>query len=168
MSYGFLDTETSGLDSDKNCILQLGIIITDDSFDELERYSTLVVPFAGAIIEDKALEINKLKIEECKKGKSEVDALTELNKIIHKHDPIIVGYNLDFDLKFIKSAMFRNKKHLLSSGVNIDLQQAVNRQQDIRKYSLKSSCEHLGITPGDHTALGDAFACLEIARKVLV
>lgn len=40
MSFIFYDTETTGLDTTFDQILQFAAILTDDEFDELERFET--------------------------------------------------------------------------------------------------------------------------------
>lgn len=169
MSYAFIDVETSGLRPDENAVLQLGCLVTNDKFEVTEEFETLVNPPEGLIITPEAMNINKIDLEECKKAPSEKDALILLNKFLNKHNtPVLVGYNVNFDMSFLKSVAYRSKLHLHSDGFIIDLHLTVRNVEGIMKYSLKSVCEHFGIrTDGHHNALRDCYLAMEVAKRVL-
>jgi len=170
MSYIFIDLETGGLHSDLNPVLQIGAIATDDEFNILERFSTFVRPNPDLIVEREALEINKIDLKSLDDAPGEALAMRNFNKFLTKYGhPDLLGFNIYFDLMFLTSICFRNKLHLEASGIFFDLKMLAHRVTDSYKYSLKSTCEYLGIGfKPDHTALKDAEACVEIAKKVLL
>lgn len=168
MTYMFIDTETGGLDSHKNPLIQLGAAVTDDEFNILETFESLIRPPEGLILEEEALKVNKISLEDLAKAPSEEEVLRAFNSLLIKYDgAILSGFNFQFDMTFIKSACFRNRIALRSQGIIIDLQMAANYAAGLYKFSLKSVCEYFGIQTGNHTALKDALACVEIAKRVL-
>jgi len=167
--YCIIDVETSGLSTDKNCILQVGSIITDSDLNVLHTYKSYVRPWEGASIEESAIAINGITEDKYKDAPTEVEAFLALQDLLRKpkyNPPTYVGYNVQFDIGFVKSLCFRNRLHMYGNGMIIDLQMMANDLQGIRKYSLKSTAEHLGVKPGIHDALEDCVASLEIFRRI--
>lgn len=171
MTYAVIDTETSGLNANEHAILQLGCIFTTDDFEILEEYVTLVNPAETCIIDQRALDINKLDMEVIKKtAPSERHVINKLNELLVKHNgSTFLGFNLFFDLQFLRSVAYRNRMHIRSVGLAMDLAMAVAEIDDVKKYSLKSTLEHYGIpaNPKAHDALADCHSTLEIARMVM-
>ena len=173
MTYAFVDTETSSVDTSSCGVLQIGCIVADDQFNILEEFCTkcqLGKDRDGQPlrVDPKALEVNGIKLEDLKDAPTELEALTMLNKVMSKHNvDTICGFNTSFDVGALKSVAFRNRSYLYGPGMFIDLQMTCHNQ-GLYKYSLKSTCDHFGvINEKAHDALSDCRATLEIAKKVL-
>lgn len=110
MKLFFIDVETIGLDSDKNGIIQIGGIIEIDG-KEKERINLSICPFPNDIIDDRALEVNRMTKDEILAFPPPADAYRALTrtmlKYISKFDRSdkfhFVGYNSRFDDDFLRS-----------------------------------------------------------------
>ena len=116
-----IDIETTGLDAKENGMLEISaVLLTCDEnkkFKILEQHDYCVKPHAAAIINPKALEINKIDLEA--KGRalleqSEPQVLTDLFAKIKKqmkaHDcrrSIMVAHNSAFDQSFLHESIRR-------------------------------------------------------------
>lgn len=125
-------------------------------------------PTEGLKVHDEALAINHIDLDKCKSAPKEDEVLKQLNQLLKKHDfPTIVGFNVQFDLSFIKAIAFRNRMILVGQGMFIDLQQMANFVEGTQKFALKGICDHLGLEVPNHSALQDAKCCVEVAKKVM-
>jgi ribonuclease T len=115
-----IDVETGGIDPKKCALLELAAIVihcdeTGRLVQQEKYFTTHVTPFDGAIIEEKALEINKiipdhpfrLAVDE-KIALEKLDAFTReaLNRFQCRR-AILVGHNAHFDLSFLNAARDR-------------------------------------------------------------
>lgn len=105
-----LDTETTGLHSDKNTLLQLSII--DDANELLfnKYFKPASEHFAGPLLEDWkiAATINGItpkRVQNCLSLDSYRD---EIQSILDRADEILI-YNANFDVSFMKSHGFTFK-----------------------------------------------------------
>ena len=112
----YIDVETSGLDPECCAITQLGGIIEIDGH-EVERFNWRLRPFKGAIVEEGALSITGVSIEDLKSYPDQSIAWTEFITMLNKHcDKFnkqdkyhIVGYNCQkFDVEFLRAWFTRN------------------------------------------------------------
>jgi ribonuclease T len=118
-----LDAETGGLNSQTDALLEITAITLKMNLDgELEINNTYVEhiePFAGANIEQSALEINNIQPSNpfrMSAAKPEKEALTSLFKNLRQEQKlancnrcIMVAHNAAFDQKFIDAAVARCK-----------------------------------------------------------
>lgn len=121
---GFLpvvvDVETGGFDARRDALLEIAAVFLELDDSGWRRGDTLahhVTPFAGANIEQRALEFNKIDpYHPFRLAVSEEEALTPIFKRIREEvkthgctRAILVGHNPTFDLSFVKSAAERVK-----------------------------------------------------------
>lgn len=116
-----VDVETGGFNPQTDALLEVAaVILAMDEYGHLypqETVSTHVVPFSGANIEPKALEINGIKPNSpLRIAKQEHDALEHIFKPIRKAiklnrctRAILVGHNAFFDLNFVNAAAERTR-----------------------------------------------------------
>lgn len=117
-----VDVETSGVDPHKNALLEIAAITVNYQASGLlepdsESYSTHVLAFEGAIIDEKALKINNIDpFHPFRFAISEEKALSGLFDYVNralKHTgcrrALLVGHNAHFDLSFVRAAMKRCK-----------------------------------------------------------
>ena len=117
-----VDVETSGVVAEKNALLEVAAIVIECDEAGVMRptsdsFSTHVVPFEGAVIDEKAMEINKIDpYHPFRFALSEQDALASLFEYVDKalksvecRRALLVGHNAHFDLGFVRAAMRRCK-----------------------------------------------------------
>ena len=120
---GFLpvvvDVETAGVDPQKNALLEVCIVIIDINekgyFVPTASYFEHVLPFEGAVLDEKSLEFNQIDpFQPLRFALDEKEALQRLFKpifaAIKKNScqrAVLVGHNAWFDLLFLKEAMKR-------------------------------------------------------------
>ena len=172
-----IDTETGGISPRRDALLEIGAVITDtNTFEESETFRVLINPSSQLMVNDSALKVNGLTRDKLKEGVSEKEAIGNLVKLINKYSyrgywPIIVGWNIHFDLAFLKWAFKRS---------NYKWEGKDYKAMDIRAlwvyYNLvnKGVASYGGITHAynellggkiPHTALEDAKATLDMMRK---
>ncbi|MCG8383260.1 MAG: ribonuclease T, partial [Gammaproteobacteria bacterium] len=120
---GFLpvvvDVETGGFDAKKDALLEIAAVLLDmDREGKLslgETVSTHVIPFEGANLDPKSLQVNGINpFHPLRAAREEIDALNYIFQPIRQavkaagcKRAILVGHNASFDLGFINSAAER-------------------------------------------------------------
>lgn len=114
-----IDVETGGFNCKTDALLELAAVmlrINDDGFIEpYQTVSTHVIPFDGANIDEKSLEINGIDPwHPLRAARNETDALgyvfTPIRKAVKESGcsrAILVGHNAFFDLSFLNAAIER-------------------------------------------------------------
>ncbi len=95
-----IDLETTGLDSKKDSIIEVGLILFDID-QEIERYSSLV--FYDKKLSGVVKRITNIDESELLKA-PKIDEVLEKIKEYYDEDVIVVGHNIDFDLAFLQEA----------------------------------------------------------------
>lgn len=113
--YMFFDTETTGFPSAdvSKCtanIIEIGWLITDCYGTELEMFSTLIKPCGWNTQKNwHSFKNHKIKqIDAIRFGKSITEVLQMFRDKLKEVD-IIVGHNIQFDLRMIKNEAIKNK-----------------------------------------------------------
>ena len=155
-----LDLETTGLDSSKNEILEVGALLVVDG-EVIEEYSALILTLKE--IDNEILNLTGLTQEQIEQeGKQLREVLPELKDFIGKRK--IIGHNIFFDLKFLTKAFA--KENIPFSIKNVEDTLKIAKRQCIetkdKKYDLVSLAEHFGIKYNAHRALEDCRATFEV------
>ena len=118
----FLDVETGGLDPEADALLE--VCMRKESGEELQFY---IDPPVGVLINPEAIEVNKIDLNKLKQEGKLIDenyACTLIYDFLAGEKYIFIGYNIDFDLQFIKRLFKRNflsYPSQIGSRYNIDL-----------------------------------------------
>lgn len=116
-NYIVYDTETGGLDENKNPITQYAAIVLDGkTLKEIDRWETFIKPYNNLSIEKSALEHTMVTMSDINKGmkiNEFVDTAREfweLHRIKTKNKEmgrlVPVGHNIPFDNRFLNKALF--------------------------------------------------------------
>lgn len=174
----WIDTETTGLYCGRNAIVELAGIIDIDSRIE-EEFTIKFKPHEGADINPKALEINGRTKEELSEFPPLEIGIARFKKImsnyIDKFDPqdkfVPAGYNIPFDLGFIRSAFMKSGDRF---GIGswcftcpIDVWSSVGRAAlkmgfRLKNYKLATVCEKFGIKIDAHNPVSDIAATRDL------
>lgn len=116
-----IDIETSGVDCQKNALLEIAAVQLDYNdagvMIPVENFACHVTPFEGARLDEAALKITGIDpFHPFRFDVSEQDALTQLFNFVTKaldntgcRRAVLVGHNAHFDLSFILAASKRCK-----------------------------------------------------------
>lgn len=119
MKIVIVDTETGGVDPKANALLQLSAIVCqrneDKTFVEIAEFDRFINPpedYPLSLTEE-AIAINRISLEQIEKGDEEEEVLNSFVSFCHPHRnngyfPIFVGWNVNFDLEFVKAAFKRH------------------------------------------------------------
>lgn len=159
-----LDLETSGLEPLKNEIISLGAVKRNQQ-GQLEKYSCLIK--TDCMIPDKITKITGLSAEKLQKEGIELKAaLQQLTDFIGAS--VVVGWNLPFDLEFLRIAYQRNELAFFKNRC-LDLLPVVRRHNlFLENYRLETVLTEYKIkNEAPHHAAGDAAATMALADKLI-
>jgi len=182
MKVFYMDTETTGLDSKKNDIIQLGYIVEINN-EIKEKGKINIQPFSYDNIETSALEVNKITIEEMKTFDTPQIAYIKitnfLGKYVNKYDKtdkfIPAGYNVKFDTDFLRELFIKNGDKYYGSyidyhfidGMALVFAKRYAGKLDLPNYKLETVAKHYGIEINAHDALSDIEATRELILKIM-
>lgn len=167
-----VDTETTGLNSKKDRIIELAAVRFVDGH-ATEMFDTLVNP--GKPIPKEASSVNQITDETVADSPSVDKIISAFDNFIGKST--VVGHNLDFDIGFILSSGSRinqtKRKYYCTLEIakrmlkkprrkwDKEFQEYVDdfdSDWDVENYKLGTLCEYYGIVPPcQHRAGADAF-----------
>lgn len=102
----WVDLEMTGLDPEVDKIIEVGVIVTDFDFNELETYETVIKQDLDSLTLDPWITENMSDLlTKVPNGKDEQEVVAELNKICEKHfdGPVILaGNSIHQDRRFIR------------------------------------------------------------------
>ena len=156
-SYIALDLETTGLDPQKDQILEIGAVKIQDG-KEIERYETFVR--VGISIPEKIQELTGITEEMAASGIPMEEAVRGLLDFCGKED--ILGHNILFDYSFVKCHAARIGENFEKNGMDT-LKIARKFLPELKSRSLESLCSYFGIAQEKkHRASWDALAASRI------
>ena len=160
------DTETTGVDFENNEIIEFGSICFEkDLMNNIYMYfdDILVKPEKINFIPKEITELTGFTSERIfNDGLSIENFIKILNKIFNSEKILIIGFNLNFDLNFLKNYInIDNYDYLDLYSVFKDIKSYPNR--------LCDALDFYNITEANntHLAIDDAFATLKVFEKMI-
>jgi DNA polymerase-3 subunit epsilon len=172
----FVDIETTGFDTDKHEIIELGAVVVKPISDDATSYE---------IVEELDIKIKPERIEDADPGALRVNgydegawifahSLEEAMKTFadKTENCIFVAHNLAFDYSFIDKAFQKTgveNKLFYAKMDTISIAFAkLHKKKDVEKFRLAKLCEYFGIENNKaHTALSDARATFEVFQELM-
>jgi DNA polymerase-3 subunit epsilon len=175
-----LDVETSGLDPERNSILSIGALDTDEPTNQF--YDECYV-WDGAQVSGEALVINGFTkaeaMDSSRKSESELIGAFIAWVLDRPKDRTIVGQNSSFDRDFVRSACRRAGLEFPFAHRTIDIHSLVwlhmiqrgvvpPMRNQYSNISLTTALEYCGLPPEQkpHNALNGAFAHAEVFARI--
>jgi DNA polymerase III subunit epsilon len=179
----FVDIETSGLDPFKQEVLEVGIVLAEQTEDDEDLFGRHTLKKVGEheiklkpehieTAEPKALEICRYHSRDWTSAVSQMEGLSKAADILR--NSIFVAQNMSFDWTFLAYAAHVH---------GVDLDRAVHyhkldlasmafgkhyHDDNLFKFTLREMAEHFGVrNENAHTALSDARVAFEIAQKLV-
>lgn len=173
VNYLWLDSETTGLDSQVNDIIQLACIPIISGKEQSLVFNQHCQPIDWSSISDEALGINNITRHQLSSFQSAEVMVNNLITYLHgfKTKFTIAGFNVDFDRKFI-SALFKktNKEREFLELFTQDIRDTFKRAKKLKaqlqtpNLKLKTLCEHFNIEINAHDALSDISATIKLDK----
>lgn len=109
MNHLVFDVETSGLSPDSHALLQIAAIPVINGIKG-EPFVSYCKPHKGAILDPKALEVNKLTFDQIKTFPDAQEVIPKFIEWVDSHQTLmaLLGHNVQFDRKFLYSWMCRH------------------------------------------------------------
>jgi DNA polymerase-3 subunit epsilon len=173
----FIDAETTGLDPEKHEIIQLGIVLVEQkwdngapSFEILEETEIKAKPEHLGTADNVALRINGYNEADWALAYSLKEAMTIFAE--KTKDAIMVGHNVAFDFCFVNKAFLitgvENKMHYHKLDTISIAFAKLHLNESVDRFSLQFLCDYFKIeNKRAHTALADARATFELYKKLM-
>lgn len=178
----WFDTETTGLNPQRNCLVQLAYLIEIDG-EIKDEGNLLSSPFPTSVIDKKALDIHGRTEEEIKAYPSPLnihkDLCDTLSTYINKYDKtdkfIPAGYFTHFDTDMLRSFFKNCGDNYYGSwfaSVSLDVSsfvahEIVKNGLKFENHKLETICRHFKIDLQAHDALSDIKATRELFLKLI-
>lgn len=161
-----LDTETTGLDFDKDRIIEIACLeLIDDVFSG-EKFHNYYSP-ENIIISKQSEEIHGLSNDFLKKYKSFESEIQSLLEFIGNSQLII--HNAQFDLSMINSALRRIGKKKIPEEQTLCTLELSKKKFPGSKNNLNALCRRFGISLEErekHSAITDCFLLLQVFQEL--
>lgn len=164
--YIAFDTETTGLDPEKDRILEVGAVLFEEG-KPVQTFQSYVNP--DVVIPAKVSELNHITAETVSGAPGEAELLPELLSFLGdcaSGDTMICGHVTAFDLSFLCVAM---ERHGLSAAFKfVDTRQLAVEIPELTSHSLAAAADYFGISHENaHHALDDAMVTGLVLSKML-
>lgn len=181
----WIDLETTGLNPNNCAIIQIAAAVEEHGKIS-DKFITYVQPFKGAKIEPEALNVNKISKDDFPDFPGEHEVFNQLMDFLNNHvDPsdkttrlTVSGFNVGFDVGFLKAMFERNKKpdlfykyfHKYNYDVAGDIAKArlLQRIDPDQSMALNKLCRKFGVKLNKaHDAEYDILATRKLSHKVV-
>ncbi|MCR9040814.1 3'-5' exonuclease [Bacillus sp. L381] len=158
-TYVVLDLETTGLDYQSEQITEIGAIKIDESFNEIDRFHTMVALEEGRELPEFITKLTGITAADLEGAPTESEALEKLNEFIG--GSIVVAQNAPFDLSFISRGGIEPERFFCTRAMARFVEPELSA-------SLKDVANRNAISlEGHHRALNDVEATIEVFRLYL-
>lgn len=176
--YIFIDVETGGTNPEEHSLFSIGLIVLEN--EKILYKDEIFIKQNKYNYTNKALSINKMDFNAIKQyGISKNEAVNKIIRIKKKFfafdKAMLAGYNVQFDLKFLRKLFSDDGKNIEDyfSHRLLDVSSVIKYLKDLEfiPQNLESSDDvfnYFGIKiEKRHTALGDSIGTLELYKKLL-
>ncbi len=167
----FLDLETTGLEVQKQEIIEIGAIKVEQKkpFKILDELSIKVLPTHLETADKNALKIVGYNERDWQEAISLTDALKKLDEFAR--DGVLVGYNVSFDWAILDKAYYLLGKQDPFYYHRLDVMPMaflkLNLKRSLQRFSLGEVCQYLKINRDKkHQALADSKATYLVFKKL--
>ena len=157
-----LDVETTGFDPAQHACIEIGAVLLDETLSQISEFGSLVAPWDGAKTMPGAMLVNKIALNDLMTAPSVFEAVNNFNNFVSADEtlPLVAGWNIWFDVAFVKSLYQRASvtwpfKHRLldvQSIVSFHLQMEAVSQEKAISDILGEKQLHRALTDAKHTS----------------
>lgn len=180
-AYYAIDTETGDLDPKGGTLLTMAMSALDEDFNKIDCLDfKFKAPPGGHIVHAKALEVNKIKLEDLEEfGYTYEGARSAIQRFCKVHGgynkyalPLPLGHNIGFDLSFIRQYLFPLKEldglmsyHSYDTITYLVIAKSLGIYPKNRSMKLSTAAKFFGLPDADlHNARADIDVTVEIAK----
>lgn len=167
------DTETTGLSSEKERIIEIGakkIRLTNNGFEELDSLEIYIKPPIKKTLSEKIIELTGITNEFLADMDIEEDCFPVIYKFFEDVD-CIGAYNIPFDMGFMKALYQRNGKEFVITNTFdvLVFARTLISKSECNSHKLSSIAEYLNVNEDIqfHNAIDDVEATCRVFRKLL-
>ena len=169
-NFAFIDIETTGLNLQKNEIIEIGCVLTDPKLKIIEEFEFKIKPKHLEYADKVALKINHYNEEDWEAAYELKDAMTIFAEKVN--GAIMVGQNVAFDVSFLEYAFtvtgIKNPMHYHRLDTISIAWAKLHDDKSLEHFSLREMCIRFDIPhKNQHTGLGDARATYELYKKLM-
>ena len=169
-NFAFVDIETTGLNLEKNEIIEIGWVLATPDLEIIEEFELKIKPERIENADPVALKVNHYN----EKGWENAYGLKEAIEMFSEKvkDCIMVGHNVAFDAGFLEYAFNKtqitNTMHYHKLDTISVAWAKLHREPDLEHFSLRELCERFDIkNERAHSALPDARATFLLYKKLM-
>ncbi|MFA4965755.1 MAG: exonuclease domain-containing protein, partial [Thermoleophilia bacterium] len=159
-----LDTETTGLDPERDRILDLGAVRLGPGLEIEARFTTLVDP--GMPIPLPITRLAGIDDEAVRGAPGFAEAYAALRDFVG--DAVVAGHNVGFDVEHLAAGARRAGLPPLGNATFDTLEAALLLFPELDRHALPILAAELGIAHEPHRALPDAEATAAVLRRLAV
>ncbi len=158
------DTETTGLKSETDRIIELGAVKFDKT-GILESYGTLI--FSEIPISDAASKINHITNDMLVDAPKATEVMSKFLDI--SKDCVLIAHNAQFDIRFVNAELERQEKRTLPNKAIDTLRFTRWAYPENERWTLQHLAKQLNINVENaHRAEDDARVCMEIFIQTVI
>ena len=175
----FIDLETTGLDPDKQEMIELGCVVARQvanpsgrgaKLEIVSEFDLKIKPEHLETAEPDALRINGYNSGDWLFAADLPQALKLLNE--KAEGAMMISHNITFDWSFLERAFIKTKMQNKLASVRLDILSMafakLYHDPKIQRFNLRALTEYFGLKNDQaHTALADIKVTVEIYKKLL-
>jgi DNA polymerase III epsilon subunit-like protein len=152
------DLETTGLDPARHAVIEIGAVLLDENLAPVDEYSSLVSIWEGAEIMPESMAVNGIPLDELRHAPDLRAAVGEFHRKFGSADPLpwLAGWNVWFDIAFLKAHYERVEMRWPFSYHFLDVQSLILFQSRLRGASLSATVRSMLGEKQTHRAIDDA------------
>ena len=159
-TYVIIDLETTGLEPTKDRIIEIGAIKIGE---KTEEFTCLIKQDIG--LSEEIKNLTGISDKDLENGVDEKSAINDLIDFIS--EDILVGYNIDFDIKFLNQALKDQGRGKIANKTYDIMKYVKNEKMFLKNYKLETVLKEYGIEKNQpHRALEDTRLMQELLVKV--
>lgn len=153
-----IDVETTGFDPARHACIEIGGVLLDESLRPVQEFSSLIAPWDGAQIMEQSMKVNQISEKQLQKAPVVEEVVKQFHETFRLDDvpPLIAGWNVWFDVSFLKDLYQRVQKPWPFSYRLLDVQSIVSFHSMLAGLSQEKAIETFLHEKQAHRALADA------------
>lgn len=173
-----VDVETTGLHKAVHEVIKIAVVVFDKDLNPTKNICRMAKPYNFEVIEEEALGINGIKLEDLKSSPTGISVRSEILKwrkdvlgseMIHPYGWNYKSFDRDFLIKWFGEDNYFKIFDYHATDIDewlLFCSKELNLFPEIKSSSLPKTCDDLGIPINAHDPLGDCRATLDVYKEI--